>query len=192
MFETRHEQVNEKDMHTDMGLDWLMAALASRDPATRRHARHALVRLGEGAVPSLIKALHDRRDQVRWEAAKTLVDIASPAAAPALVTTLRDQESGIRWLAAEALIALGPDGLEPVLQGLVAHSSSAFMREGAHHVLHELAGGPFDTLVLPVLTALDGPSPQDRAPVSANESIEALNKSCPSASVGRSSQTRPQ
>jgi HEAT repeat protein len=135
-----------------------------------------LVSIGEGAVSSLIKALQDREDQVRWEAAKALVDIASPKAASALVATLRDEEGDVRWLAAEALIALGADAIEPLLQGLVEYPGSPFIRAGAHHVFHELVPGPLEELVLPVLVALDGPAPEDRAPVAAYESLEALRK----------------
>ena len=174
MYETQRQLNNEADPSADISLDSLIAALASHDPATRQHARHALVRLGEQAVSSLLEALRDQEDKVRWEAAKALVDIASPKAAPTLVAALRDEESGIRWLAAEALIALGPDGFAPLLQGLVDHSGSVFMREGAHHVLHELVAGPLAELAAPTLAALEGPAPEDRAPLAAYASLETL------------------
>ncbi len=48
---------------------------------------------------------------------------------------------GIRWLAAEGLIGLGEAGLRPLLEALVHHSDSAWLREGAHHVLKALAAG---------------------------------------------------
>ena len=176
MCEIHRELNDKKDLQAARDLDSLIASLASHDQATRQHARHTLIGIGEGAVSPLIKALQDREDQVRWEAAKALVDIASPKAAETLVAALRDEESGIRWLAAEALIALGPDGFEPLLQGLVGHSGSLFVREGAHHVLHELAGGPLAELASPVLAALEGPTPEDRAPVAAYASLETLRK----------------
>ncbi len=176
MYETQRQPNDRKDLHPPMSLDSLIAALASRDVATCQNARHTLVGIGEKAVSALIEALHSREDQIRWEAAKALVDIASPRAATALVATLRDEEGGIRWLAAEALIALGPDALEPLLQGLVDNPGSSYMCEGAHHVLHELAGGPLAEPVSPVLAALEGPAPEDRAPVAAYASLEALRK----------------
>jgi HEAT repeat protein len=175
------------DRQTALRLGSLIAALASRDPTTRQHARHTLVRCGEKAVNSLIKALRAPEKQVRWEAAKALVDIASPKAAPVLVATLRDEEGGIRWLAAEALIALGPYGLEPLLQGLVDHPGSPFMRAGAHHILHELVPGPLSELVLPVLAALEGPAPECRAPVAAHAALETLREYRQTMSVGPSS-----
>jgi HEAT repeat protein len=174
MYETQRELNDGQDLPTDWRLDSLVAAFASHDVATRQNARHALVSIGEGAVNSLIKALQDRQDQVRWEAAKALVDIASPKAAPALVVTLRDEEGGIRWLAAEALVALGPSGLEPLLQGLIDNSRSPFIRAGAHHILHELVPGPCAELVLPVLVALEGPVPENRAPIAAYAALATL------------------
>jgi len=176
MNEKQRKLDDGENLHRTANLDSLIAALASHDPVTRQHARQTLVSIGEGAVSPLINALQDREGHVRWEAAKALMDIASPAAAPALVATLRDEDSSIRWLAAEALIALGPDCLDPVLQGTIEHSDSIFMREGAHHVLRELVSGPLAELVSPVLAALEGPAPEDRAPVAAYESLEALRR----------------
>jgi|GEM_PF-1137209 len=174
MYERQPGISDGENFLTTLSLDSLIAALASRDPATYRHARQTLVRIGEGAVSSLITAMKDREDQVRWAATKALAEIASPKAAPALVSVLQDEEAGIRWLAAEGLIALGADGLEPLMQGLVDHAGSSFMREGAHHVLYELIGGPLSKLVSPVLAALDGPAPEDYAPVAAYASLETL------------------
>jgi HEAT repeat protein len=153
-----------------------MAALADHDPTTRQEARRGLVSVGEEAVGPLITALHDERTQVRWEAAKALVDIANPRAGPALVATLRDEDSGIRWVAAEALIAMGPESFEPLLEGLIDHSGSSLMLGAAHHVLHELVGGRLNDLVLPVLAALEGPAPEDRAPVVAYAALATLRR----------------
>jgi len=178
------------DFHTALSLESLVGALASHDVATRQNARRALVSIGERAASLLIKALQDRQDQVRWEAAKALVDIASPKAAPALVATLQDGEGGIRWVAAEALIALGPDAVKPLAQGLVDYPGSPFIRAGAHHILHELVPGPLQELILPLLAALEGPAPEDRAPVAAYASLEALRKGRPPESGQPSSPER--
>jgi len=172
--ECKPDKVQANDKRA--GVDLLVAALASPRVVARRNARHTLETIGERAVPSLIRALGAEDVQMRWEAAKALVDIASPRAAPALVATLRDREGGIRWLAAEALIALGPAALEPVLHGLIDFPSSAAMHAGAHHVLHELVPGPLAELVLPVQIALEGPTPEDNAPVAAYEALEALKE----------------
>lgn len=177
MYEAQCELNGMGEHDTGRSPESLVAALASPVVATRQNARRALVRVGEKAVNSLITALRAAENQVRWEAAKALVDVASLKAAPALVATLQDEDRGIRWLAAEALIVLGPGGLEPLLQGLVDHPGSPSIRSGAHHILHELVPGPLTALVLPVLIALEGPAPEDRVPVAAYAALETLRES---------------
>jgi len=124
-------------------------------------ARQQLIDIGDAAVPQLVHALSDQSTQVRWEAAKTLTDLRSPAAAPALAATLRDDDGGVRWLAADALAALGRDGLRPTLDTLVAHSQSPVVREGVHHVLATVAKDKQLAPVLnPIIAGLDGQAPQ--------------------------------
>ncbi len=113
---------------------------------------------------------------MRWEAVKILGEMLDPAAAPALVEALRDAQSGVRWLAAEGLIALGPSGLEPLLQALVKHSDSAWLREGAHHVLRDLARGNLEKVVRPVLTALEDIEPSLEVPWAAEAALDAMAK----------------
>ena len=95
--------------------------------------------VGKPAVPFLIPLLSHRKLQIRWEAAKTLCDIADPIAATALVNALDDSEGDVRWLAAEGLAALGCDGLHPLLAALLERAQSPWLCEGAHHVCHALA-----------------------------------------------------
>ena len=64
-------------------VDQLLAALADKDGLERQKARNSLVEIGTAAVPGLITALNDNQQQVRWEAAKTLTEIADPTAADA-------------------------------------------------------------------------------------------------------------
>jgi HEAT repeat protein len=116
----------------------LVADLGGDDGSVRESARLSLVRLGSPAVAGLIAALGDAHRRVRWEAAKALEQIADPEAAPALVGALEDQDPAVRWLAAEGLIALKSKGLVPLLRALIERSDSFELREGAHHVLHDL------------------------------------------------------
>jgi hypothetical protein len=153
----------------------LTAQLASDDGLVRVNARQSLVAIGAPAVASLIEALRDANSQVRWEAAKALSEIVDPAAAPALVRALQDRGFGVRWLATEGLIALGSRGLTPLLRALVERSDSVRLRQGAHHVLHDLARRRDLTQVLqPVLAALDGIEPSLQVPVAAEAALEAL------------------
>jgi HEAT repeat protein len=157
----------------------LMDVLCDRDTLKRHQARLALVDIGSPAVPYLIQALEDpdAEECVHWEAAKALSDIGDPAAAPALINILgQDEHFGIRWLAAEGLIALGRNGLVPLLNALIRHSDSAWLREGAHHVLRILAGRGLNAQVAPVLTALEDIEPAVEVPPAARAALDALSR----------------
>jgi HEAT repeat protein len=164
----------ERTRRQDHVIDSLMRDLASRDGSVRQRARRKLVILGNAAAPALAKGLEARSSQVRWESAKALLDIADPRAAHALISSLEDDDAGTRWIAAEALIALGLDALVPLLRRLVDQADSLYVCEGAHHVLHELAVGPWRRILYPVLTALEGSAPEDVVPVVAGEALEEL------------------
>ncbi len=140
----------------------LIADLRSRNGIVRHKARGALVFIGKRAVPELIPLLSDPNDDVRWEAAKALSEIASPRGASDLVSALDDHNFGVRWLAAEGLIAIGQDALPPLLKSLTERSDSAWIREGAHHVLHDLADKDLRVkdLAAPVIAALEGIEPE--------------------------------
>jgi HEAT repeat protein len=136
-------------------LSTLVSALRSPDYGERVHARQALEEVGHPAVGPLLELLADPGHQTRWEAAKALVAIADADASPALVKALMDEESDVRWLAAEALIAIGRDGLEPLLRALEEQPESVWLRQGAHHVLHDLEDPALHRLVAPMLEALE-------------------------------------
>jgi HEAT repeat protein len=155
---TYNESEGDKDQAPTVDqarLSTLISALRSSDYGKRVRARQVLEEVGHPAVGPLVELLADPSHQTRWEAAKTLVAIADAAASPALVETLMDEESDIRWLAAEALIAIGRDGLEPLLRALEEHPESEWLRQGAHHVLHDLEDPALRELVAPTLEALD-------------------------------------
>jgi HEAT repeat protein len=155
----------------------LIAALSDDDGLTRQRARWALIDIGEPAVAPLIEALADKRERVRWQAAKALSKIGSPAAGPALVRALEDKRFGVRWLAAEGLIALRHQGLVPLLEALVNRSDSAWLREGAHHVLHTLAEEGLCAEVSPVLAALEDIEPVVECPGAAETVLTKLRDS---------------
>ena len=152
----------------------LMCDLASRDGTVRQRAREKLVGIGKPAVPALTERLWATGSQLRWEAGKALIEIADGRAARALVACLEDKDAGTRWVAAEALIALKHDALVPLLEALIDQSDSVWVREGAHHVLHDLAEGELREILGPVLAALEGPAPDTVAPVFAAEALEEL------------------
>ncbi len=104
----------------------------------RQLARFSLVDCGEGVSSTLIKELSNPDREVRWEVVKALGSINDRNSAQALVERLMDDDTGVRWAAMEALISLNQAALLPLIQALVKHFDSARLREGAHHVLHNL------------------------------------------------------
>jgi HEAT repeat protein len=154
----------------------LIADLRSKDGMLRQRSRQSLVAIGKPAVISLVKLLKDRNDQVRWEAAKALGEIGDRRAAPALILALEDEEFDVRWLAAEGLIALGGDGLSPLLEALVECPQSVWLRDGAHHVLHDLAKTGLRKQVASLLKALGGVEPETEVPPAARKLLNTLRK----------------
>ncbi len=155
----------------------LVDILCDKNTLKRHRARLSLVDIGRPAVPYLMQALEDSHAEEckRWEAAKALSDIGDPVAAPVLIDILgQDEHFGVRWLAAEGLIAMGRGGLVPLLNALIQRSDSAWLREGAHHVLRTLAGRGLYTYVAPVLTALEDMEPAVQVPPAARAALDAL------------------
>jgi HEAT repeat protein len=152
----------------------LIANLASDDGITRVKARHALILYRDKAVKPLIEALADRNQWVRWEAAKALGKIGSSAATHALVKALEDRMFDVRWLAAQGLITIGPEAIIPVLNALIKRADSVWMREGAHHVLHDLARGRLREVLWPIVAALEDVDSPIEVPFAAKAALNVL------------------
>jgi len=164
-------------MDIDTTIKNLIIALSSANDLTRVKARNELLAIGKPAFASLIEALKDPSHLVRWEAAKALGEVGDPEAAPALVEALEDEEFEVRWRVAEALIRMNTKGLKPLLDALIHHADSTFLREGAHHVLHELARGESRPYLTPVLMALGSFEPAVEVPAAALRAIETMEES---------------
>ena len=168
-------QPTNNESGRDENLRHLVAELGDRNGMVRRHAREALEQVGRATTPYLIEKLQSPIADVRWEATKALGHIADPKAAPALVGMLMDQSFEIQWLAAEALIALGRAAVRPLLEGLVHNYGSVYLRQGAHHVLHDLERRhlltPPTLLVLDDLRSMQSLEPY---PVSARRALKDL------------------
>ncbi len=162
--------------HQSKYVESVVADFASRDGGVRLAARQVLVAVGRPAVGALVAALADLRTQVRWEAAKSLGEIADPAATEALALTLDDKVFDIRWLAATALIAIGREAILPVLRVVINCADSTLCRSSSHHVFHDLAANDEDLkeTLAPVLAALDGRAPSVEVPLVAAATIAAL------------------
>ena len=157
-------------------IEALIAALSSRDDATRVKARYSLVAIGKRAVPLLAEVLKGADGLARWEAAKALGEIGVPEAAPILVEALKDEEFDVRWLAAIGLIGMNIKGLKPLLHALMEQGDSVFIREGAHHVIRDLTKGELRKYLSLVLAALENVEPAMSAPQAAFHALELLEK----------------
>lgn len=150
-------------------------ALTSSKWTDRHDARKRLASLGDAALPAVAALIEDPRVLARWEAAKTLSDMTTPAAAQPLVKALADEDSfGVRWIAAEGLVKLGRDGLVPLFEALMLNPRSVYLRVGAHHVLIAARRRGDAELVEPVLAALGTYSPRVELPLVAREALIKL------------------
>ena len=171
----------QNDIINPADIDVLIADLSSEDGLLCQKARIALVKIGEPAVETLIKALENGDGYLHWEVIKALSQIGSPNAVQTLVGALEDSQFSIRWMAAEGLIVIGYDGLEFLLEALEKRSDSVFLREGAHHILHDLISrSMLDNITIqhvsPVLAALNGIQPAIQTPLAARQALHALKK----------------
>ena len=161
------KQMND-DSVDGAAIDSLIASLDDTDGLKRERARESLVAIDRPAVEPLSKALKREGVRVRWEAAKALGEIGDLWAVPALVEALEDDNAGVRWAAADSLIAIGHVGLRPLLQALVDRADSAWLREGAHHVLRALSRRKtLSDAEIAVLRALEKPEPVLEVPEAA-------------------------
>jgi HEAT repeat protein len=119
----------------------LVCNLADRDFEIREKSRQELVASGKSAIPALAEVLKtEKRDLVRWEAAKALYEMRLPETGPVLVASLEDEDFDVRWASAEGLINVGFAALKPILNALKEKPDSVNLRQGAHHILSHLAG----------------------------------------------------
>jgi HEAT repeat protein len=159
-------------------IDALITQLDDDSRMTRQRAREALADIGHPAVDPLTKTLLNPKsdERLRWESAKALSEIADPSAAPALIKVLEDDWSfGVRWLAAESLISMADRGLPALLEALIERPESAWLREGAHHVLRILAAEGLHNELAPVLAALDDIEPVIELPLAARAALTRLS-----------------
>jgi hypothetical protein len=150
--------------------------LGSRDGMVRQRARDSLVAIRKPAIIHLAKLTKDRNEQVRWEAAKALGEIADPKTAAPLTCALEDEEFDVRWLAAEGLITLKNKGLPPLLKALIKRPQSVWLREGAHHILHDLSRTNLRKQVKALMDALEGVEPEIEVPPAAQNLLNSLRK----------------
>ena len=119
-------------------IEELIKCFYGKDVINTKKARYELVKMGNPAIEYLIPLIDDPKMHVRWEAIKTLSQIATPETIPILIKALENDDFDVRWIAAEGLIDIGKKSIQPLLKSLVADQDSKFLLEGAHHVFKEL------------------------------------------------------
>ena len=122
----------------DSKIEELIKKFYSKDGIERKVARYELVKIGKPAVKHLYSLLEAPKNYTRWEAIKTLSQIADPETIPILISSLENEDFDIRWMAAEALINIGKKSIKPLLEAVVSSKKSIFLLEGVHHVLKDL------------------------------------------------------
>jgi len=174
--------LNSSEANNDINkssIDSLIETLKSKDGLARQHARHALVKIGEPSLDALIQAFARKGEPMHWEVAKALSQIGTPKAARTLVDALEDKEFSIRWIAAEGLIHIGKEGLVPLLDALKERPDSIWLREGSHHVIHDLISRKLidettREFISPVLDALNHLQAQSQTHIAEKKALESL------------------
>lgn len=84
-----------------------------------------------------IAALQDtsRAEAERSAAIHFLADNLTPESIDILAQALTDDNFGVRWAAATALSTAGRVAFKPILRVVVAHGTTAAVREAAYHAL---------------------------------------------------------
>jgi HEAT repeat protein len=152
--------------------DWAIA-LGARSGTAREHAREHLVEMGSAATGLLESLLQEAPQQVRWESALALKEIADPASVPALIDALEDADKDVRWIAAEALAVIGEPSVRPLLEAVLLRGDSLEIREGAHHVFSQIEDEALKRVVGPVFHAIGKSLPPEIVIVAAGEALSA-------------------
>jgi HEAT repeat protein len=158
----------------DKTIESLINDLASQNGFERIRVRRALVNIGTRSVKPLIQAFSSKEEMKRWESAKALSQIGDSSTTVALIKALTDENFDIRWLAAEGLISIGEPALIPLLQELIRNPESEWLREGAHHYLHEINNEHLNAAIRPVLKALQSDEAHLEVPLAAESAINTL------------------
>jgi HEAT repeat protein len=168
-----NSDINGEGGNIDISL--LIPKLRSENDLIRMQARETLIYIGKSTVAELVKALSNDDPQLRWEIVKVLKDIKDDQAIPALVKSLKDENASVRWTAADALVKFRRTAIPPILEALIRESSSIWLRQGAHHILHVMKDrGELVQAEEKVFEALEDVEPMITVPWAAEKALESL------------------
>jgi len=129
---------NIEKMEKKGDIEGMMKAMDYPNAGVCIGAQEALIRIGEPAVETLIRALKDQeRAQVRYNAITVLGWIEGKRAVGPLIQALKDESSSVRQLAARVLGEKGDSrAVEPLIQALKDEDTA--VRKTAAGALGEL------------------------------------------------------
>ena len=118
---------NIEKMEKKGDIEGMMKAMDYPNAGVCIGAQEALIRIGEPAVETLIRALKDQeRAQVRYNAITVLGWIEGKRAVGPLIQALKDESSSVRQLAARVLGEKGDSrAVEPLIQALKDENTDA-------------------------------------------------------------------
>jgi hypothetical protein len=148
--------------------------LRSKIGLVRKRARKKLVSIGAPAVSRLAELIDQPVAKVRWEAVKTLGQIADPGSVPLFIKVLDDKDEEVRWLAAEGLIAVGTHAIKPLLQELIKNPKSMFLRKGAHHYFNSMQELSDSSRFKDLLSALEAQDAELGTPGAAEKLLKIM------------------
>jgi len=130
----------------------LIGTLAGARTVPAQSVIQAVLRLGTGAAPLLLPALHDRSDTGRAAVAEVLGLLRAVAATQPLISVLREEPvRDVRVRAAKALGAIGhPAGVD-ALVGVIRSAEHPALRAAAARALGELGSERAVRVLLPLL-----------------------------------------
>ncbi len=170
------DKAGDFNQSLDKFVHHLMDELNIYDSLKQQIVREELVKLGKPAVPYLILHLSSPSERTRWEAAVALGEIGDPRAAEALVAALQDESIDVRWTAMGSLIALNQATIPPLLLALRKDFGSAWLRQGAHHILHVLVNrADLPAPVIKVFKALESIEPEMEVPWAVEKALEEMH-----------------
>jgi HEAT repeat protein len=133
----------EYDRKISRLLEWAMFRMEE----DARRLRRSNQQVGEEAGASekltrqerlqLMEKLGDPDVHVRLEAAKVLCK-DDPSVCAALVRLVENEDLSVRWAAMELLAHCRREAIRPMLEALTRDFESSNLRQGVHHVMHEL------------------------------------------------------
>jgi HEAT repeat protein len=117
----------------------LIQALKDDDWQVQVSVRMALVKIGEDGTTSLIKALDDDNNSIKWGAALALGGIRDPRAIEPLIAAFQKSDHDVRQTIGSALVSINKTcAVEPFLQILQDENASDEMRSDSAMALGKM------------------------------------------------------